>query len=309
IEALHPKANTRNQVMMVPELPDIIVVSNVSSEISYSDWMLLQSCFYDSGGLSVGQGAGGTGGAGGYYYPILGGEGSVSYGTPISQGNQDPIISVDVEKGVDAPAIDIQRYMGCFGSIPDEGSTSTIEILTEIPVDGDPSKFFNWQSGSPGHTFLKLKKQNGSQSVQQIFGWYPSVGWSIIPTPAPVQGKFVDNAYHEFNASYTVNLTPVQLRNAINEVLYLSRFIKYDIDEYNCTDFALDVFNYVMSPQNQLTIQKYDIPGGESPTGTNTPNGLYLKLQQMREAGAPGASNIEMPGIKGWVGPSNGPCD
>ena len=59
------------------------------------------------------------------------------------------------------------------------------------------------------------------QSIQQNIGFYPNQGWKSIATPAPIPGKFVDNAGHEFNASLKMSLTPEELQSIINEMLYL----------------------------------------------------------------------------------------
>ncbi|RYZ91072.1 MAG: hypothetical protein EOP04_01730 [Proteobacteria bacterium] len=326
IEAFHSHSAARlSLVQPEPEyttLPEVIVVgySSGGGGISFSDWIFLQSLFSSSGGnfdysgyygLLGGSGGGGGGSSSGGY---SGGIGSGYSGVGYYGGGHgggggvllDPIILIDEETQDENSAIDIRKFMNCFTSIPDAGATCSIEILSDIPVDGDPANFFNWQTGSPGHTFIKMNKSNGGQSVQQIFGWYPQSGYKTMLTSAPVPGKFVDNAGHEFNASYTLNVTPAQFQMAVTRVLYLANFIRYDIDEYNCTDFALDVFNEAAGPSLRVTIPKYDIPGGTSPTGTNTPNGLFQKLQAMA---AGGNTSVSVPGVKGWVASSNGPCN
>jgi hypothetical protein len=78
------------------------------------------------------------------------------------------------------------------------------------------------------------------------------------------------------------------------------------MDEFNCTDFALEVFNYVRTP---LQIPKYAIPGGIGTNASNTPQGLYIKLNEMKTNGDPEAANISLPGVKGWVANSKGPCN
>lgn len=88
---------------------------------------------------------------------------------------------------------------------------------------------------------------------------------------------------------------------------YLSRFIKYDIDEYNCTDWALELFNHVRS--DQIKIPMYDLPGAQAPFGTSTPQGLYQKLQSMKQTATAEAKKITIGIVKGWVGGSNGPCN
>ena len=180
-------------------------------------------------------------------------------------------------------------------------------MFTDLPVDNDPKNFFAWENGSPGHTFIQLKKINGTQSAQQSFGFYPVSGWKTTFTPAPINGKFVDNGGHEFNASIKRDLSTAQLQNIITHMQYLANFIKYDIDEYNCTDWALELFNRVRS--DQIKIPMYDLPGAQAPFGTSTPQGLYQKLQSMKQMGGVDANKITMGIIKGWVGGSTGPCN
>jgi hypothetical protein len=178
--------------------------------------------------------------------------------------------------------------------------------VCDIPVDSDPKKLLNWETESPGHTFLQLKKSNGNKTVVQNIGFYPGQGWKTLLTNAPVPGKFVDNAQHEYNASLKMGLSPEDFRSTVDHMLELSKHIKYDIDEYNCTDFALDVFN-TRRISNQLVIPRYDIPGGLTANGTNTPQGLYNKLVSMQQAGAE-SPNITIPREKRYAGASNGPC-
>ena len=157
------------------------------------------------------------------------------------------------------------------------------------------------------HTFLQIKKTNGANMIIQNIGFYPKSSWKIALTPAPVNGKFVDNGKHEFNAGFIEYLTPSEFKTVLSQIEYLSRFIKYDIDDYNCTDFALDVFNSVRI-SNPLEIPKYDLPGGMAPNGTSTPQGIYNKLESMKQSGIE-ASKINIPGVKGWVSESKGPCN
>ncbi|MEP7374573.1 MAG: hypothetical protein ABI675_14360 [Chitinophagaceae bacterium] len=289
------------------ELPEVVIVSSYTSGgVSYSTWASITSFI----------GTSSQGSNGNYYTNISGSEGGssggggggASSGGGSSSGtvNGTPI-KIDFENQYADAAIDVTQFMKCFSTIPDAGAKASIEIFTDIPVNGDPDKFFNWDNGSPGHVFIQLKKENGSQSVSQNIGFYPKQGWKTSMTPAPMDGKFVDNQYHEFNASYKVSLTPAQLQTAITRVLYLARFIRYDIDDNNCTDWALNVFNEAVEPVQKLTIPRYDIPGGMAPYGTSTPQGLYKKLQQMKQAGGSNSANIILP-LVGWAGASKGPC-
>lgn len=294
------------------ELPVVVVVGTYSSGgISFSTWVSLISLIGDAYG----------GGGGGYYNnydPWLGvgggggggGNGSGSGGNTGGNNNfpiADNTMLVDFELGIDNPGIDIEKYLKCFDNVPDVGSECSIEIFSDIPVDSDPTKLFDWKTESPGHAFLQLSKGNGANSVIQNIGFYPTTNWKSILTTAPIDGKIVDNGGHELNASFKMNVSAANFKSILTHILYLSRFIKYDIDDYNCTDFALDVFNYVRT--DKLEIPKYDLPNGESPYGSSTPQGLYQKLQQMKNASHPEAGNITIGIYKGWVASSKGPCN
>lgn len=300
-------------------LPEVIVVSYIyPTYVSYSDWMSLLDLYgstgYDIYGGSTSSGGGSDGGYG-YYSPLDPFEGPTHhpvYGDEDDMPTDDDIPSddtkiIEYEPVESLEAISLDAYLKCFSNIADAGSTCSIEIFSDLPVNGEPNTFFDWENGSPGHSFLQIRKSNGALSVQQIIGFYPNERWKAILTPAPISGKFVDNAGHEFNASLKMSLTPAELQSVINEMLYLKNSIKYDIDEYNCTDFALHIFNFIR-PGNPIVIPKYDIPGGMAPNGTSTPQGLYQKLSSMKEEGGAEAANINLPGVLGWLGDSKGPC-
>lgn len=283
------------------ELPEVIIVSTYRNDVfTFYDWYNLLAFFDYSGG-------GGSTGSSAYYSdsnPYGDGGGGGGSSTTVSE----TAIEVNYEYQYVNPAIEIAKYMKCFSDIPDAGATGSIELFTDIPVDGDPTRFFDWSNGSPGHVFVQLRKQNGTKSVTQNIGFYPVSGWKTTLTTAPINGKFVDNRHHEFNASIKINLSASQVQTAVTRILYLAGFVRYDIDDYNCTDWALDVFNQAVKPEEMLTkVPRYTIPGGMAPTGTSTPQGIYTRLQQLKSAGGSQAAAITMP-IVGWVGTSSGAC-
>ena len=307
ITAFHSNINSRAQLMEANVMPEVVVVAYVHYDtgIDFSTWFYLQSLLYDNGG-------GGGGSNGGYYGSDGGGYnygGGGSYGGSTGDtgsgygANVDQTMLVDVDTYVNNPAIDINQYLKCFDNIPDDGATCSITICSDIPVDTDPSKLFNWNTESPGHCFLELKKSNGAQSVQQSIGFYPIANWKNILSADPVDSKMVDDGHHEFNASLKMDVTPFNFRSAIGKMKELST-MKYDMDEFNCTDFALEVFNYIRNP---LEIPQYVIPGGLY--GTKTPQGLYNKLNEMWRNNDPETKNITIDILKAYVGGSSRPCN
>jgi hypothetical protein len=287
-------------------LPEVVVVGYRSSGggLSFGDLMSLQSLFGGNfGGWSnyysfidaqTGDGGGSGGGSGG--------GGSAGDGT-----SQDPPVLIDFEPQFDNPNIDIEKYLKCFDTVPDDGAASSITLYTDIPVDDNYTKFFNWEIGAPGHVFITITKQNGSQRISQNFGFYPVDRKKVGLTYAPEDGKLVDNEGHEFNASIKMNLSVSDLQITLNKIRSLISTVRYDLDDYNCTDFALDVFNVTRADKIQIAMDF--IPNGNTNMGTSTPNSLYYRLHEMKAAGHSEANNITANIFKGWAGGSTGPCE
>lgn len=309
IMALHQKSRYRTALQAPPDnlMPEVIITYTIPSSdgVSWSSWFLLQSF----ASADVNGGSGGGGYYGGFSRGSTGGGGGGGYsgdgGGSSGGGSADPVILVDREmQDVNEP-IDIEKFINCFNAIPDAGATCSIEILADIPVDNDPNKIFNFTSRSPGHTFLNIRKSNGSQSVSQNIGFYPQIGLKTLLTNAPIEGKFVDNQQHEFNCGFKIAITPGQLHSAIVE-MQRDKNYKYDIDNYNCTDWALDVFN---AAGGNLQVPLYDISGTYPSTGTRMPSSVYNKLQAMKNANDPRAGGITIGLVKGFAGNSTGPCN
>jgi hypothetical protein len=308
ITAFHSNVNARTLVHEAGLMPEVVITYVIpsSGSISWSTWMSFVSFFsqasatdswsgyygwFDGGGSSGGSSGGPTAGSGG---PMDGGGLQV----------EEPIL-IDLEPDDERSGIDLQKFINCFTTIPDAGSTCSIEIATDIPVDNDPNKFYDFSTGSPGHAFITVMKSNGSQHAVLNIGFYPQSGYKAS-TYAPTAGKLVDNAGHEFNASLKMSLSPAQLSSTLTRMQQLSN-LNYDVDEYNCTDWALDIFNHTRT--NKLEIPLYGIPGSPLTQHTRTPQGLYHKLQGMMNANDPEKGNITIGIYKGYAGGTSGPCN
>jgi hypothetical protein len=274
-------------IMEGGDLPEVIVVGYTDDGgISYADWYCLMSMIDDGGG----------GGTSGYYSPSGGGGGGD--GTAAT-------VQVDFDSPENKPAIDIKKYLDCFGNISNTNANCTITIATDIPVDGDPTKFFNWSEGSPGHTYIELFKSDGQGAmVEQNIGFYPSTGWKSVGG-GNVSSKLADDANHEYNAKYTITVTPAQFQDALDRMQALSSF-DYNIGTFNCTDFALQVFN---AAGGNLSIPLFQIPGFPTASGSNTPEGVYDQLNTMAAAGTAQSPGVTMGGTKSYGDNSHGPCN
>ncbi|MET0636128.1 MAG: hypothetical protein ABWZ25_08860 [Chitinophagaceae bacterium] len=303
------------------ELPEVIVVSSPRTRPGFSMLVTMLTFFGEgsggggggyvsgggggSGGGASGGGASGSGGAGSLYPTSTNPFGGTNPRGPLII--DEPIL-IDFENQYNNPEIDVEKYMKCFSAIPDAGAKCEIEIFSDLPVDGDPTKLFDWRTGSPGHVFLKVSKSNTGQVATQYIGFYPKTGWKAGLTTGPVDAKVVDNSGHEWNASYKVDVTPEQFKTGVLRVITESKNAKYRIDHYNCTDWALQIFNATVSPSQHLSIPKYPLPGNSSQYPSNTPQGLFVKLKEMQTATGSTNPNISIP-LVGFAGSCTGACN
>lgn len=194
------------------------------------------------------------------------------------------------------PIIRVQNLIKCFTNVPSNGATYSITICTDIPVNSNPNEIMSI-TGNPGHAFVILNKSGGGQSATRAFGFYPENKFvSLLQEPTP--SVAINDAGHEYNASLTMTLTASEFNAALSFASQIPTFL-YDLNDNNCTNFALDVINLVRP-------NPIEVPDTYSllPTlnyGT-TPGGLYKKLRDMKN------SNIESGNISigNFTGPTTG---
>lgn len=267
-------------VMDGGDLPLVIVCyTDYGGSISYADWYNLLDMAGDAGGYSSG-----------YYTPASGGTGTA------------PTMQVDYESPESKEAIDMTKYLKCFGSTQPASADYTVTICVDLPVDADPSKFFNWSDASPGHTFIELYKNGDGGLVQQNVGFYPNTSWKTLVGPDKIASKIADDAGHEYQAKYTIAVTGAQFQQAMNAAQAYSTH-DYNVAEFNCADFALQVFQ---AAGGNLSVPQYQITGFPSGDGSNTPEGVYQAIEGLVLAGNKAAM---VNGQKQWVGDSHGACE
>ena len=287
---------TASSMMEEPEpvgeqdLPDVVVTSYSNDGGYMGDWFWYGGFFDDYGNMG-----------GAYTYGSAGGGGGGSSSPSGNGGGNDNTITIEVES-TDIPSIKAEDYIKCFSNVPDANATYQVTILTDIPVDGDPSKIFNWNTNSPGHSFIQLIKTSGALSIQQTFGFYPNIGYKSLG-PYPTEGKLVDNSGHEYNASLTKAINSSQFQTTIN-MLESLQYQDYDISNWNCTDFALSAFN--ASTYNALAIPQYVTDENGEPM--NTPQGLYTAIQLLQASGNTTHGTPSVPNAALKAGTSHGSC-
>ena len=137
-------------------MPEVIVVGYIySTGVTWSEWMSLLDIYgssgYDIYGGSANTGGGSSNGGYGYYSPLDPFEGTTHYPEYNDNGDgmptDDDIPSddtrvIEYEPVESVAAIALDTYLKCFSTIADVGSTCSIEIFSDLPVDGEPNTFF-----------------------------------------------------------------------------------------------------------------------------------------------------------------------
>jgi hypothetical protein len=320
ITALHQRSNLRTS-MMDPiyqdpyvVLPEVIVVATYESSggISYSDWAYLQSFFYDSGGGTSGAsgyyGSMDGSGGGGYYDGSGGGYGGTG-GYDNSGGDipyvdegvsQDPLIEIEAEYIYSLPSVDISKMFKCFDNVPSTGASFSIKLCSDLPSNSNPNASANFSAASGGHSFLTVTKSGGGYSVTQSFGFYPASSPAWYDPFLPVTSSIKDNGAQEINASIAMGINESQFNTIKQNAIAWSQK-NYQLADYNCSDYAIDIFNSVRSTPLSIPGFKVILPGNTNPwvptdpnfiTINKSPQMLFLTLQEMKRNNSAEASNI-----------------
>lgn len=178
--------------------------------------------------------------------------------------------------------IDIQDLLNCFNNIPSNAQTTyKVTIHTHLANPSNPYQVYNASQNDPGHAYITMQKTNGSATRSTTFGFYPSAGsWMTAIKDAENSAIGQENPQkRRSDGSYTITVSEAAFNNARNAALAGSTK-QYDLNDYNCTNYALQVFNAAMGGTG------LQVPN--SPVGYKTPSSLYLKLSEMKTAGTTG---------------------
>lgn len=214
------------------------------------------------------------------------------------------ITTINVDIPENKIPVNPKSMVDCFGTISNIGAKYSISIASNIPVDGRPEQVINGFNG--GHVFLTLTKSNSlGQNISQVIGFYP-VNSILSGTTINVPSMIVNDENHKFNAIFTLNnISSTNFQSAMNTVLDLSNN-NYNLLDFNCTDFALGVFN---SAGGNLKINPFTMPVFNNNIFignfkiANTPSSLYYKISSLQNSN----NNNAQIGISN-AGSSHGPC-
>lgn len=219
---------------------------------------------------------------------------------PPTTNNSDP--GIEYQMTTNGDRIDIQKYFNCFDKLPSHNATYKVRLCADLVNNENPDELTKLLK--PGHAFLTMTKTNDGTSVSQSFGFYPEIG-KVSSFHQPVASQIEDNGatQHEYNAYIEFEVPNEASFNVMkNMAKSLGNSMQYDLNDFNCTDFALQVINAGISESEQIRVPDWIGPSTGINYGT-TPNGLYKTIAGMK---AQGKQNV---GVGNWHAPTgNGSC-
>jgi hypothetical protein len=174
--------------------------------------------------------------------------------------------------------IDIRKHLAVFDTMDNNNATYIVEILVDIPDTADTGKLIKWDDGYPGHSFIRLTKSTRDTSVQRSLGFYPAGGSKTLFMNGSVKSKLLDDCDHAFDAKLFEEISAKEFANTIHWLITNSNGLYYDINDFNCTDFAVFVFNLARTGA-KIKLEKQKILHGA--ITMCTPNRLYDHIHEM----------------------------
>ena len=148
--------------------------------------------------------------------------------------NEDefPAINIDIEK-------ELQGFQK-----DSTGGRYRITLCADVPYNPKPYKVAHNQQS--GHVFLILEKiRVDADTIHSVFGFYPKKG---LPTLffKSISSRIKDNSGREYDVEVSMDVDSLQFNTIIGKCIALSK-PRYHINKYNCYDYAILVFNSVLS--------------------------------------------------------------
>jgi len=171
---------------------------------------------------------------------------------------------------------DLEDEFECFSSISNNNANYKVTMHVHLPNPSNPQMVV--YGANAGHVYLELSKENGSMSQKKSFGFYPESSIKSI-SHLPVNSVILDEylqpgRYSQISYEMVVSASEF---NIVQQASILYSQQQYDLNNYNCADYAIDVMNSIRQSS------PFNVPN--SYTLSTTPSGTYNYLYSLREWG------------------------
>lgn len=159
-----------------------------------------------------------------------------------------------------------------------------ITIGADVPNNKKPMRLMYNQE--TGHVFLILQKINSvtGDTIHKVFGFYPHKQQLSIFFKREVRSTIKDNSSREHDIELSRILTQEQFESVLKLSVQYSQK-KYNLNTFNCYDFALKIFNSVAGTDTlPVMYRKFALFGNG---GTPCTIYKYLMEQQTNAAWHP----------------------
>lgn len=159
-----------------------------------------------------------------------------------------------------------------------------ITLGADVPNNKKPMRLMYNQE--TGHVFLILQKINTitRDTIHKVFGFYPHKQRLSIFFKREVRSTIKDNSGREHDIGLSRALTQEQFESVLKlAVLYSKK--KYNLNNFNCYDYALNIFNSVAGTDTLPVMYRRFAFFGKG--GTPCTIYKYLMQQQSNSAWSP----------------------
>ena len=217
---------------------------------------------------------------------ILCGFAGISF-TEVQPGYRHDDIFLYIDHSLPAN-VRLARTFECFSPL-EEHAVYSISICADIPDDNDPDRVY--YKKEPGHVFLILQKSDSlsdNKIITVVFGFYPRRPVSSVVFKS-VRCDILDNSKRRYNAGLTRQISVAEFRIVLRKAENLAKK-KYNLNRYNCYDYAVDVFNALPGIEKlPLTHVRFPFIFGRG----GSPCGLYRDLEKLKTRGSVWAPAIQ----------------
>ncbi len=188
---------------------------------------------------------------------------------------------ISSEKESIATKSGLAKRFECFEPVQSD-AFYFIELCADLPDNNNPKRIR--VGDETGHVFIILSKQSGEPGgtiIEQSFGFYPRRPASSLIFKN-VRPEILDNRNREYNVCLARQLTPSEFEFILEKAKEFS-MKKYNINRFNCYDYALAVFNSLPGIE-KITARHIKFPFVLGYGGS--PCGLYEDLLQLKANGS-----------------------
>jgi hypothetical protein len=152
-----------------------------------------------------------------------------------------------------------------------------ISLCADVPNNEQPMQVVC--NSEPGHVFLILQKISGTDTISEVFGFYPRSGVPVLIFKR-TKSKIRDNSRRDYDADVTKQLTAEEFDTILVKCLFYAPHI-YHINKFNCYDYAVDIFNSVAGHDPiPVTHMRYPFIFGKG----GSPCCIYRDLEKLKDS-------------------------